>query len=469
MKETKREFLPLYSYYDRTGITMHLEQMATKGWLLEKMGAWGWRYRRTEPRQLHFSVTYFPRATPYTPVPADGQEAFWDLCAEAGWVLAAETAQVQVFYHEDENAVPIETDPEVEFATIHRAMKKGLMGTYVFLFVLSLLQLGFQVWRLLDDPISILSNTANLSAAFGYLPLLLVTASELIRYRLWYRKAKAAVEAGLPVPDLRSAKKLSILILVLAALELGGMLIGSMQSSRTMLVSMVFLMVFMVGIIVLSNITRTALQRRRVPAWINRTASIGMVLVLYVAMMAGFTALIFKADDIPWLRDPSITARYEYQGMTWTAYGDELPLTIQDLTETDYTQWSTRLTRERSPLLTHIEGTQRPRMDALQEPDLEYELVIVKAGFLYSLCKQQFIDWIERWNDEVPPEFWDEYRPVDSAPWSAVAAYQLYSAGEPRNQFLICWKDRIAEIQFDWEWAITPELAAAAAEKLQTA
>jgi len=97
MRETKREFLPLYSYYDRTGIAEHLERMAAKGWLLEKMSPWFWRYRRTEPKRLRFSITYFPKATPYSPTPAVGQETFWDLCAEAGWVLAAESAQVQVF------------------------------------------------------------------------------------------------------------------------------------------------------------------------------------------------------------------------------------------------------------------------------------------------------------------------------------------------------------------------------------
>lgn len=466
MAETKREFLPLYSYYDRTGITQHLAHMARRGWLLEKMGPWCWRYRRIEPAELQFTVTYFPKATPYSPSPAAGQETFWDLCAEAGWVLAAESAQVQVFYNEQADAVPIETDPEVEFQTVDRVMRKSSITTYILLFVLSVAQLGLQAWRFWTDPIEVLSSLLSLSASFGYLPLMLVTAIEVVRYFLWRRKARAAVEAGLGVPNLRSSRKLSVAILALTAVELLGMLLGATQTSRTMLVTTGFMLLFLILIIVLSNVARTAMRHLRVRAWVNKTVSIGMVLVLYFAMMAGITALIFKADDIPFLRDPSITERYEYRGMKWSAYGDALPLTVQDLADTDYDRWSTRLTRESSPLLTHIEATQRPRMDALTQPDLEYEVIIVKAAPLYNLCKQQFTEQVEQHNGDRPQEYWDVYQPVDAAPWGAAEAYQRMSGGTPINQFLICWEDRMAELRFDWDWEITPRMMATVCDAL---
>ena len=66
-------------------------------------------------------------------------------------------------------------------------------------------------------------------------------------------------------------------------------------------------------------------------------------------------------------------------------------------------------------------------------------------------------------------EYWDEYRPVDTAPWNAQEVYQRYSSGEPINQFLICWWDRMVEIHFDWEWTITDEMMSVTAERLKTA
>ena len=50
MRDTKVELMPLYSYYDRTGIAAHLTDMAAQGWMLEKLGAYSWRYRRSEPK-----------------------------------------------------------------------------------------------------------------------------------------------------------------------------------------------------------------------------------------------------------------------------------------------------------------------------------------------------------------------------------------------------------------------------------
>ena len=78
MRETKRELMPQYSYYDRTGIAAHLADMAAQGWMLEKLGAWSWRYRRTEPKKLRFAVTYFPAASQFDPGPSEGLETYRD-------------------------------------------------------------------------------------------------------------------------------------------------------------------------------------------------------------------------------------------------------------------------------------------------------------------------------------------------------------------------------------------------------
>lgn len=52
------------------------------------------------------------------------------------------------------------------------------------------------------------SPTALL-AATAYLPLLVLTLASLLLYRRWQWRAEAAVEAGWPLPDLRSARDLA--------------------------------------------------------------------------------------------------------------------------------------------------------------------------------------------------------------------------------------------------------------------
>ena len=55
MKNTKRRIEPL-SFFNHTGISRHLEKMAAKGWMIEKIVNTGWVYRRIEPKNIHFAV-----------------------------------------------------------------------------------------------------------------------------------------------------------------------------------------------------------------------------------------------------------------------------------------------------------------------------------------------------------------------------------------------------------------------------
>ena len=122
MTNTKRRFVQ-FNFYDRTGIQDYLEKQAQKGWLLEKITPLGWVFRSMEPKMLHFSVTYFPQASAFDPEPSENQKRFQDFCAYTGWVLAAANAQMQIFYNENENPIPIETDAKIEVETIHKAVK----------------------------------------------------------------------------------------------------------------------------------------------------------------------------------------------------------------------------------------------------------------------------------------------------------------------------------------------------------
>jgi len=180
-------------------------------------------------------------------------------------------------------------------------------------------------------------------------------------------------------------------------------------------------------------------------------------------------ALVFKTSGT-WFSTSENVTTYEVNGHTFKQYHDELPLTVQDLVASDYDNWSTQLDTQSSFLLEHMEAWQRPRVGDDEDAFLSYEIVIVKAPFLYDLCKQDFIDWLERNNDKLPPEYWDEYIPVDGTNWGAAEVYQhRRSSNEFENDFLVCWPDRIVEISFPWDWEITPELITAAAAALKNA
>lgn len=465
MKNTKREWMPLYSYLDRTAITAHLSDMAAQGWMLEKIGGWSWHYRRAEPRKLRFALTFFP-ASQFDPGPSEGLETYRDYCAAAGWQMAADSAQVQIFCTEDENAVPIETDPAVELTNIRRCVKRGFIGSYWALLALSLFQILFQCYRIWTDPVDTLSSTASLATVLNWLPLDILILAELTRYYHWQWKAQAAAEAGSPLPDLRSIRWLGILVMVWSCFIVLWLL-ASYWDSRGMFLLMAGMLLYMGLILLLSFAAKDAMKHLRFPRWVNLTVTFGLIIALTVGGMAGMTALIFH-NGSGWLEDHPPAETYEYRGMTWRVYHDDIPLRIEDLIETDYDRWSTEARVNSSFLLTHCEYTQRARVgDSGDIPGLEYEIVTVKPGFLYDLCKKEFLSWVERHNKELSREYWDEYRLIDAPAWGAGEVYRLYYSGKPSNQFLVCWPDRMAEVKFDWDWTITEDMMSTAAEALK--
>ena len=146
MKDKKKR-LEIISFYDHTGTEKHLEEMAAKGWLLEKISNGLWCYRRIKPQSLKFAVTFFPKASDFDPKPSESQQTFVDYCAESGWKLAGLSAQMQVFYNEDPNPVPIETDPYLQVENIHKAMKRNFLPANLVLLLCGLFQLGMNLWQ----------------------------------------------------------------------------------------------------------------------------------------------------------------------------------------------------------------------------------------------------------------------------------------------------------------------------------
>ena len=187
MKDTKRQF-KMFSFFDFDGITAHMEKMAADGWMLEQSTNRYWIYRRTEPKKLKFAVTYFPQASEFDPHPTEELQAFNEFCQSAGWKPAASMAQMQIFYNENENPIPIETDPMVQIDTIHKAMKKNFIPSSLLMIAVSLMILCMNVAKFITSPVNVLSSHSDFFISFSYIMLFLISAVELGQYYIWRKK-----------------------------------------------------------------------------------------------------------------------------------------------------------------------------------------------------------------------------------------------------------------------------------------
>lgn len=466
MREKKRR-METFSFYDRSGLERHLARMAEQGWLLEKIGQFCWTYRRVEPRTLTFSVCYFPKASQFDPGPSEEQETFYDFCQYTGWILAAASAQLQVFYNEREDPVPIETDPITELDAIHRTMKRSFLPSQLLLLGVGLINEGMAVHRLLKDPIDMLSSTIALLAMMCWVLMFLLIGVEVIGYLLWHRKAVLAAERG-EFLESKSHRSLQNACLAVVTLGLAYYFVSTFVSgNQQMIVIMVVMLCFYgPGLFLLVNGIKGLLKRQKVSASVNRVVTFVGSVVLGVVLITFVTGGIMGASARGWLGGDQET--YEYDGRTYTLDRAPLPLALDDLLDGNFDYYTRRRQDEQTFLLGQCTVNQWPIGPVELFPEriyLDYEIILVKAPFLYDLCREAKLHERDGWSS-----YRDEgrycYESADPAPWGAEEAYRWIRGDVPSNQFLLFYPERIVEISLDWDGEPAPEQMALVGERL---
>lgn len=439
-----------FSLYQREAMAEYLEKMAAKGWMLDKAGSSIWRFRRAEPRRLRIEVVFFPDASGFDPGPTPGLRTMEEYCARDGWTLLAQWGQAQIFMNPREDPVPIETDPVIQVDILHRAMKRTMLPAYFLLLVVILLQFGMLLAEFRRDPIRFLTNSLNVGMVPFWLTLLAAQVYELGYYFLWLRRARRAAEDGVFLPEGRARRWTwpllggSVVLLVWASL-------GSAQAGYLAVWCGCYAV-----ILLLVTRARDAMKERGASRWVNRTVSIGLCVLLTFGFMAGAAAVLIR-----WERHRRLPPEtYQFQGITFDIWHDDLPLTVADLTDPGGVRYSSEAEREESILLARTRYQQRALFtEGSDACRLDYTVVEVKAPFLYRLCRNDLL--------KVDPIFEEEYRSIDPAPWGAAEAYQRYWDGYPRDHYLLCFPDQLVEFRLD-RLELTPERMGIIGERLKS-
>lgn len=465
MRERKRR-VESFAFYDSTGIEKHLASMAAKGWQLEKITSWFWRYRRCEPQRLRYAVTYFPGASEFDPAPGPDQQTYLDYCEEAGWTPVARWAQMQIFCTADEDAAPIETDETVRLRTVRRAMRKNFLPGSIALALIALLQIVMRLWSAAHDRLAglvdLLSDSADLGSLFLWVLVIGASLVNLVGYGAWYRRSRREVEAGgacVPVKGTYRRVSQALLAVTLVALILWLMELADRRMGTVALLSMGCAALLLLAVMGVKHAMKSmGASRRASMAATWAAAFLGAFL-----LTGGMTFLILHMDLGPG-RKPAETYTTEYPGghtMTWDIYHDPIPLRVEDLTETDYAHYSCEWEAQSSPFLGKYVGGQNAFPDGEDAPELRYVIVDVKWPVLYEWCVEQYLRQYDQWYEER------EYRretPPEGADWM----YRLYSGGEAADEYLLGSGARVIEVHF-YGWEPTAEQLAVTAARLARA
>ena len=436
--------------YDYRGVEEHLSQMAAKGWELEKAGFSFWKYRRIEPAQIRYAVTYSPDASRFNPGPTVGQQSLEELCAAAGWKKICDWNQMQIFSSREEHPMPLETDEGLRLENIHRAMKKSLLLGNLVLLLLALFW-GVSIWgTLFTAPFKVLSSNGKLFSGSMWTFLALLELYTFAHYFLWRRRSlRSIADGGGCVPLGRGCQivnKLSwaVLALLLAGVLLAGLIFGNRGSILylSMYMSLFFVVVFLV------RKTTELLQNRKVSKGANIVGTLVVDVVLCLALIGG---LAYVSIHFGWFSKDS-GETYEYQNRDWDAHPVEgAPLTLSGLTGESYAHIRREWVREGSLLLPSWSFWERALPEDSDEArGMAYTIWDTENSWMY----QSIVDNFQEKSKLVFSAYWMG-RPENPADWGVEAVYRRYfigSGGEsPESVFLLCQPGRIVRLELDGE------------------
>ena len=189
MKNKVKKFM-LVRFDQYTDIELKLETMAKKGLFLEKARGMFWTFKKGEPKNLKYTVTYFPEASIFNPTITHNQQRYFNDAKESGWNIVAEFNQMQIFCSDDKNPRPFETDEKEKLKNIKICMRKNFLPATIVMSFLFMLNLWLQYDSYKLNKVDFLAKTSNLFPAAMILPTVVYLIYTLISYFIWCRQSE---------------------------------------------------------------------------------------------------------------------------------------------------------------------------------------------------------------------------------------------------------------------------------------
>lgn len=431
MKNRKRKF-ECYSFYDKTGIETHLRNMAAKGWMIEKISNQYWTYRKIEPTDMSFSVSYYAKASDFDPQPREGQQRFIDYCEQTGWKLACRWFQMQVFYNTATDATPIHTDPVLEVEAIHKGCKSNFLKSYTIMALISLILAGLSLSGFIGDFLLCLAEPAKFSYGICVILLFALCAVDLISYYRWLHRARklAQNDIFLETPSTSGFQKA---IILLCGLSLAWCLINILLAKNVLLAWTSF---GILGCVILLQILVPAIKewmkKRNVSAVANIALTLAACFILSFILMGGVIMV-----ELHVINQTGPNPVYLNESLRASDLLDDVPVLFY------------RESHDESLLLARHEVIPRPYFENGEEGDpcpyLAYTQIDVKIPAMQGFCET-----VLRWNMKTSVKWRGEVLQEDASRWGADQAWKL-QADRTYMQYLLVYENTLVRLKLDWE------------------
>lgn len=346
-----RRELANYLLFDYEAVEAHLEKMAAKGWHIDTVNTNVWKYRKGEPAKVKYAVTYAPDASVFAPEPSVNQQTLADFCAEAGWVKVGDWGQAQIFVNQRENPVPIETDEEIRLEVIRKSMKKSWIPANVLLILLMVFNAWRTISRFVKDPVQDLSSYWGLLTLTFMIVATVLVSANLTGYFIWLRKSEKSVDNGGSCTSPRIVRQINRWSLPAATVYFVAIIMAAAGEGAPGAAA--YMVLYMIGFVLMVTIlgkTKDFLKSRGVSRGANIAVFVILDIVMAFAMVSALTAFI--------LAGPGLTAD------------------------------------EKNPYEPTVHGTflMQRTYGELDDPEVGYEIVEIKADRLYDWCFEKILN-----------------------------------------------------------------------------
>lgn len=434
MRKHKRCFVN-FAFYDRENLETYLEAQTALGWMVKKIRLWSASilFERIEPTRRHFCVVFHQnKIVPSNLTPK--QREFMEYCQYAGWNLATCANRMAIFYNEEEDPIPIQTDPLMEVQSI-RASTKDVGLDHLLIQAAShigFLLLYFLLFILM--PVRALTGSNYFASHFLIICLnLTVCLPEVLAYHLWYRKARIiAAYGGFPESKSSLGILFSTLLVLFSTIGLTAIFHTNTHPTLSMITN---ISIAVVLACVVWSLLR-AVWRRPARAALRSSA-------LLLRIVCAVLMFIFLSANI-WVNDLD-----RWQTLSTP---EQLPLAIEDISESEHTNCEITLRKNRHTRLISITAYRQ----TCDHASFDYEITYIYADFMYNLIRDDLM--------QIHEDNEHSFVPIDAAQWGANEAYRcqatdyisngfviIYSPGDWLNSYFLCYDDCIVQIYLSWE------------------
>ena len=436
----KKRRMESFVMYDAEGVEKHLEKMAKKGYFLTKVGRSFWTYERREPKEVRYAVGYFPDASDFDPGPTRSQATYQDFCSAAGWQFVGQWSQMQIFYNENPDAVPLETDEQTKLSITAKAMKKGFLPATLLVIVCCLIELGIGVNRVMDDFLYETAAYFSVWFLFIWVWILLLMVWMLADYGVWYFRSKHQVaEGGSCFHGGSNLRKWVQRVFVWVTMLSVFTLYHHPPFGTYAVLLLLLFPVMMLHTMAIDGL-RNWMRKRDVSRGTNRVVTFLVHVVTYVLIIFlvsfGIVQGIKKQEEPP--AQVVTLTNSRGQEYDWEVYDDPLLLTLADLgLEEEGEIYSSTSDHQSSFLMEYEKGREEWVQSGEADVTLIYKKATNKMPFFDRQCAQALL---VPYRGEYAEIFGNpRYVPADATLWNADLAYQQISEteGVPMEQFVV--------------------------------